>query len=168
MSAEKTLAWVGLGSNLGERRAQLDGAIDALRAAEGIEVLRVSSWIETKPVGGPPDQPDYLNGVCEIESKVPAEDLLWLLQAIEAQFERVRRGVPQNAPRTLDCDLLFFGDEEFDLPDLIVPHPRLEDRLFVLEPLNELEPDLHLSRSGKTVRERVEELHLMEKHGAEA
>jgi 2-amino-4-hydroxy-6-hydroxymethyldihydropteridine diphosphokinase len=129
-------AWVGLGSNLGDRGANLDGAVEALQVADDIEVLRVSSWIETEPVGGPPDQADYLNGVCEIDCAVSPEDLLWLLQAIEVKFGRERHGRPPNSPRTLDCDLLFYGDEELASPDLVVPHLRLEERLFVLEPLN--------------------------------
>ena len=156
-------AWIGLGSNLGDRRANLEGAVEALRSVEGIEVLRASRWIETRAIGAPPgerqeDQPVFLNGVCEIECDVAPDDLLWLLQAIELQFGRERRGAPPNAPRTLDCDLLFYGDEHLVSPALVVPHPRLEDRLFVLEPLCQLDPDRRLPRSGVTVRERVAQL----------
>ena len=158
MGEERKRAWIGLGSNLGDRKANLDGALEALDAVEGMQVLRSSSWIETAPVGGPEDQPDYLNGVCEIECEIEPGDLLWLLQAIEIQYGRERHGVPPNSPRTLDCDLLLYEDQSIDEPDLVVPHPRMEDRLFVLEPLCELEPELQLARSGKTVRARVEEL----------
>ncbi len=158
MTRRTTRAWIGLGSNLGDRQANLDGALEALAVVEGIEVLRFSTWIETRPVGGPSDQPNYLNGVCEIECDATPEDLLWLLQAIEIQYGRERRGVPPNSPRTLDCDLLFYGDEELASPDLVVPHPRMEERLFVLEPLNELEPDMRLPRSKMSVSERVREL----------
>ena len=158
MSDVRKRAWIGLGSNLGDREANLDGALEALESIEGVEVLRSSSWIETRPVGGPAGQPDYLNGVCEIECEAEPGDLLWTLQAIEIQYGRERRGVPPGAPRTLDCDLLLYGDAWIDEPDLVVPHPRMEERLFVLEPLCQLEPELRLSRSGKTVRERVAEL----------
>jgi 2-amino-4-hydroxy-6-hydroxymethyldihydropteridine diphosphokinase len=149
-------AWVALGSNLGSRRAHLDGAVAALTRARGVRVVRSSGWVETEPQGGPVGQGRYLNGVVELETTLGARELLDLLLAIEREAGRVRG--ERNGPRTLDLDLLFFGDAAIDEPDLIVPHPRLEEREFVLEPLAQLEPGRVLPRSRVTVRERLAEL----------
>ena len=149
--------WVALGSNLGDRRANLDGAVEALRSADDIEVVRVSPWIETRAVGGPAGQPDFLNGCLEARTTLAPEDLLWLLQRIETQFGRERAREPRHGPRPLDLDLLLYGELELARPDLVVPHPRMEERTFVLEPLCALAPELRL-RSGRTVRERLAEL----------
>lgn len=150
--------WVALGSNLGERQANLEGAVEALRSADEVEVLRVSPWFETRAEGGPPGQPDYLNGCLAARTTLAPEDLLWLLQRIETQFGRERAHEVPNGPRPLDLDLLLYGELELALPDLVVPHPRLEQRLFVLEPLCALAPELELPRSRMRVRERVAEL----------
>lgn len=150
--------WVALGSNLGERQANLEGAVEALRSADEVEVLRVSPWFETRAEGGPPEQPDYLNGCLAARTTLAPEDLLWLLQRIETQFGRERAHEVPNGPRPLDLDLLLYGELELALPDLVVPHPRLEQRLFVLEPLCALAPELELPRSRMRVRERVAEL----------
>lgn len=149
---------IGLGANLGDRRAQLDGAVAALAAADEVEVLRVSPFVESRAEGGPAGQPDFLNGVVEAETTLSAADLLWLLQRIETQFGRERRREVVHGPRTLDLDLLFYGELEIDEPDLIVPHPRLEQRVFVLEPLSHLDPERLLPRCRRTVRERLLEL----------
>ncbi|HEX6882231.1 MAG TPA: 2-amino-4-hydroxy-6-hydroxymethyldihydropteridine diphosphokinase [Planctomycetota bacterium] len=154
MSAAR--AWIALGSNLGDRRANLEGAVEALRAADEVEVLRVSPWLETDPVGGPPGQGRYLNGCLELATTLDAPTLLWLLARVESQFGRARE-VPQG-PRTLDLDLLLYDGLELATPELELPHPRMEERLFVLEPLLALAPELRLPRSGRTVRERVAEL----------
>ncbi len=154
--------FVALGSNLGDRRACLGGAVEALRAADGVRVLAVSPWIETRAEGGPPGQPDYLNGCLEAETTLEPADFLWLLQRIESQFGRQRAGEARHAPRTLDLDLLFYGEEELEEPGLRVPHPRLEERIFVLEPLAELAPGRLLPRSRKTARERLLELRAAE------
>jgi 2-amino-4-hydroxy-6-hydroxymethyldihydropteridine diphosphokinase len=153
-----TRAWVALGSNLGDRRASLEGAVEALGSADGVEVLRVSPWFETAPVGGPSGQGDYLNGCLEAETTLDARTFHWLLARIEAQFGRERAREVRHGPRTLDLDLLLFGTLVLEAPDLVLPHPRMEERLFVLEPLCALAPDLRLPRSGRTVRERVAEL----------
>ena len=150
--------WVALGSNLGDRRAQLDGAVEALRAADEVEVLAVSPWIETRAEGGPAGQPAFLNGCLAARTTLAPEDFLWLLQRIETQFGRDRAREVHHGPRTLDLDLLLYGERVIDGPGLRVPHPRLEERLFVLEPLCALAPELVLPGSKRTVRERVREL----------
>jgi len=154
---------IALGSNLGDRRGHLDDAVDELAALEGFELVAVSPWIETDPVGGPPGQGRFLNGALEARTALAAGELLAAMQRIEAAHGR-RRG-ERDAPRTLDLDLLFYGREAIDEPGLVVPHPRLEERLFVLEPLACLRPELRLARSGKSVRERVAELSRAERHG---
>lgn len=151
-------AFVALGSNLGERRAHLDRAVESLAATDGLRVERVSSWIETAPVGGPPDQPPFLNGVLELCTLLEPLTLLECLQAIEARSGRDRSRELPNGPRTLDLDLLLFGDCSLASARLTLPHPRLEERRFVLDPLSQIAPELVLARSGLTVRARAAEL----------
>jgi 2-amino-4-hydroxy-6-hydroxymethyldihydropteridine diphosphokinase len=141
-------AFVGLGSNLGDREATLRGALDALVAEPGIAVVAVSSLRETDPVGCI-EQPRFLNGVAELETALPARALLERLLAVERRFGRVREGVPAQGPRTLDLDLLLYGDTQIDEPGLRVPHPRLHERAFVLEPLAELSPGLVVPGRGE-------------------
>jgi 2-amino-4-hydroxy-6-hydroxymethyldihydropteridine diphosphokinase len=142
-----TRAYVGLGANLGERERTLRAAVDALAAEDGIEVVAVSTLRDTDPVGVG-DQPRYLNGVAELETTLTARELLEALLAVEQQFGRVR--VPgEHGPRTLDLDLLLYGDEELSEPGLTVPHPRLHERMFVLEPLIELAPGLVVPGRGE-------------------
>ncbi len=130
-------AYVGLGANLGDREAALRGAVERLAAEPGVDVVAVSSFRETDPVGAVLDQPRFLNGAVALETSLPARALLDLLLHIEAEFGRRREG-PPGGPRTLDLDLLLYGDERIDEPGLSVPHPRLYERAFVLEPLEEL------------------------------
>ncbi len=130
-------AYVGLGSNLGDREATIRGALERFAVEDGVEVVAVSTLRETEPVGAVTDQPTFLNGVVELETSLTARELLTLLLAVEADFGRTRTG-PPGGPRTLDLDLLLYGDERIDEPDLQVPHPRLRERAFVLEPLAEL------------------------------
>ncbi len=144
-------AFVSLGSNLGDREAHLRRALDALRATRGIQWLAVSRIYETDPVG-PPPQGLYLNAVAEIETGLEPRDLLERLFQIEADEGRVRRGARDEA-RTLDLDLLLFADRCIDEDELIVPHPRMHERAFVLEPLCELAPQWVHPREGKTVAE---------------
>jgi 2-amino-4-hydroxy-6-hydroxymethyldihydropteridine diphosphokinase len=151
-------AWVALGSNLGDRRANLDGAVEALRAADEVEVRQVSAWFETAPVGGPSGQGNYLNGCLEAATTLDARTFLWLLERVETQFGRDRSREVRHGPRTLDLDLLLFDELVLAGPDLVLPHPRLEERLFVLEPLATLAPELRLPGSGRTVQERLAEL----------
>lgn len=156
MSAAPERAYVALGSNLGDRRAALEHAVERLRGAPGVRVLAVSDWIETDPVGGPPGQGRYLNGAAELETSLAPRALLELLQAIESDAGRAR-DVP-HGPRTLDLDLLLYGELALDERDLLVPHPRLEERVFVLQPLAQIAPDRRLPGSRRTVRERLDEL----------
>jgi 2-amino-4-hydroxy-6-hydroxymethyldihydropteridine diphosphokinase len=134
-----SLACIGLGSNLGDRRATLEGAIAALARTSGVHVQKVSSFHETEHVGGPPGQGKYLNAAAVIETDLDAHGLLRVLEGIEAQFGRVRS--VRWGERTLDLDLLLFGDEIISTLELTVPHPRLRVRRFVLEPLAEVAPD---------------------------
>jgi 2-amino-4-hydroxy-6-hydroxymethyldihydropteridine diphosphokinase len=129
--------YVGLGSNLGDREQTLRAAVARLSASPRIEVLGVSSLRETDPVGPIIDQPRFLNGVVAIETSLSPRELLDRLLEIEAELGRTREG-PPGGPRTLDLDLLLYGDERVDEPGLRVPHPRLHERSFVLEPLEEL------------------------------
>jgi 2-amino-4-hydroxy-6-hydroxymethyldihydropteridine diphosphokinase len=129
-----TLAYVGLGANLGDREASIR------RAAELIGARRLSTIIETEP-WGITDQPDFLNAVAEVETDAGARVLLDRLLEVERELGRVRDG-KRWGPRTIDLDLLLYGSEKSDLPALQLPHPRLHERLFVLLPLAELAPDL--------------------------
>ena len=149
-------AMVALGGNLGDRSRILVRAVEDLRANAGVRVLAVSRWIETEPCGGPPGQPLYLNGALHLETRHAPRALLGLLLEIERAHGR-ERGVA-NGPRTLDLDLLLYEDVTVDEPGLQVPHPGLEERLFVLEPLCDIAPDLVLPCSQRTVRERLVEL----------
>jgi 2-amino-4-hydroxy-6-hydroxymethyldihydropteridine diphosphokinase len=132
-----TRSYIGIGANLGEREATLRSAVAALAATPGVELVAVSSFRETDPVGSITDQPRFLNGAVAVETSLGARELLELLLRIEADHGRTREG-PQGGPRTLDLDLLVHGDERLDEPGLTVPHPRLHERDFVLEPLAEL------------------------------
>jgi len=129
-------ACVGLGSNLGDRAAHLVAAIAALRATSGIERLEGSSVYETDPIGPAPQGP-YLNAAVRFATSLAADELLARLLAIERDRAR-RRTRERYAPRTLDLDLLLFGDRRIEQPGLVVPHPRLHRRAFVLEPLSEI------------------------------
>jgi 2-amino-4-hydroxy-6-hydroxymethyldihydropteridine diphosphokinase len=141
-----TRAYVGLGANLGERGRTLRAAVDALGSDDGIEVVAVSTLRETEPVGVG-EQPRFLNGVVALDTTLSARELLERLLAVEQRFGRVR--VPgEHGPRTIDLDLLLYGDEEIDEPGLAVPHPRLHERGFVLEPLAELAPGLVVPGRG--------------------
>jgi len=130
-------AYVGLGSNVGDRETVLREAVQRLAAEPGIEIVAVSSLRETDPVGPIQEQPRFLNGAVAVETSLAPRPLLELLLRIEAEYGRRREG-PPGGPRTLDLDLLLYGAEEIDEPGLRVPHPRLHERAFVLEPLAEL------------------------------
>ena len=140
-------AYVGLGSNLGDREATLRAAVAELAAAPGIEVVGVSTLVDTEPVGII-DQPRFLNGVVALETELPPRDLLGRLLVLEARFGRDRSAAPAHGPRTLDLDLLVYGEAEIDEPGLEIPHPRLHERAFVLVPLAELEPQLEVPGKG--------------------
>jgi 2-amino-4-hydroxy-6-hydroxymethyldihydropteridine diphosphokinase len=129
-------AFLGLGSNLGDRLANLTQAVRAL-ALSGMTVVRTSRVYETAPVG--PPQPDYLNAVAEVETDLSARELLEVCLGVERQMGRVR--AERWGPRVIDVDLLTYGRETIDEPGLTVPHPRMHERAFVLAPLLELEAD---------------------------
>jgi 2-amino-4-hydroxy-6-hydroxymethyldihydropteridine diphosphokinase len=140
-------AFVGIGANLGEPERQIAAALDQLAAEEGIELVAVSSLRETEPVGYL-DQPNFLNGVAQLETALPPVALLERLLAIEARLGRVRGEGPRFGPRTIDLDLLVYGDRTVEEPGLSVPHPRLAERRFALEPLAELAPGLEIPGLG--------------------
>jgi 2-amino-4-hydroxy-6-hydroxymethyldihydropteridine diphosphokinase len=142
--------YIAMGSNLGDREANLAAALEALRATQGVEVVAVSPLYETDPVG-PPPQGAYLNGAVELATSLTPAALLERLLAIEASRGRTR-GPDRNAPRTLDLDLLLYGDRKLTGPGLVVPHPRIE-RPFVREPLSALAPHLFHPVIGETVGE---------------
>jgi 2-amino-4-hydroxy-6-hydroxymethyldihydropteridine diphosphokinase len=134
----KITAYIALGSNQGDRRDYLDRAIQALQEHPDIDVTRVSSYHETAPVGGPPGQLNYLNAAAELKTDLSARDLLDALLEVERSLGRVRR--ERHGPRTIDLDLLLYGDEVIQEPGLMVPHPAMHEREFVLKPLAEIAP----------------------------
>lgn len=140
---------VALGSNVGDREAHLQFACSRLKPL--LSNLRVSSFRDTVPIDVPTEQPTFLNGAVVGDTQLSAGDLLTALQAIE--WARGRERSYQNAPRTLDLDLILFGDCILKQPGLAVPHPRFRERRFVLEPLAEIAPDLQDPVTGKTVAE---------------
>jgi 2-amino-4-hydroxy-6-hydroxymethyldihydropteridine diphosphokinase len=145
--AAMTRAFVGIGSNLGDSRALIAAALEQLGAEDGVEVVGVSTLRETDPVGYE-DQPPFLNGAAEVETELGPRDLLARLLAIERQLGRVRGEGPRFGPRTIDLDLLLYGHESVDEPGLEVPHPRLHERRFALEPLAELDAALEVPGRG--------------------
>jgi 2-amino-4-hydroxy-6-hydroxymethyldihydropteridine diphosphokinase len=141
--------YIALGSNLGDRRASIDAAVVRLDAVPGVRVTRRSSLYETAPVGGPAGQGSYLNAVAEVATTLAPDELLALLQAIEADLGRVR--AERDGPRTIDLDILLHGDTVLESPRLTLPHPRLHERLFVLDPLAEIAPGVVHPTLGLTV-----------------
>lgn len=148
-------AWIGLGSNLGDRAGTLLAAFRALRDLPGVSGAALSPCYETEPVG--PPQPPYLNACArlQVEGFSPRQ-LLDHLQAVEVRFGRVRAG--RWGPRTLDLDLLLFNAQSLDEPGLTLPHPSLQERSFVLRPLADLDPALKPPGSPRTVRELLDAL----------
>jgi 2-amino-4-hydroxy-6-hydroxymethyldihydropteridine diphosphokinase len=128
---------LGLGSNLGDRLANLQAAVNLLAEAPGVRVVRSSRVYETAPVG--PAQPDYLNAVLEVATDLEPHGLLAICVEVERELHRVRE--ERWGPRTIDVDILTFDDRTIDDADLVVPHPRMHERAFVLVPLMELVPD---------------------------
>jgi 2-amino-4-hydroxy-6-hydroxymethyldihydropteridine diphosphokinase len=144
-------AYVGLGANLGEREPTLRVALARLDAVDGVRVVAVSSFRETEPVGLL-DQPRFLNAAAELETTLAPRALLDALLAVERVLGRDRSVEARWGPRTIDLDLLLYGDEEIDEAGLTVPHPRLGERRFVIEPLLELDPELSLP-DGRRLRD---------------
>ena len=139
-------AYVGLGANIGPREETLRRAVELLAAVPDVEVVALSELRETDPVGVV-DQPRFLNGAAAVETGLSARELLDALLDIEQTLGRIR--ADRWGPRTVDLDLLVYGDEVVDAPGLRVPHPRLHERRFALEPLAELDPCLELPGRGR-------------------
>jgi 2-amino-4-hydroxy-6-hydroxymethyldihydropteridine diphosphokinase len=142
-------AYIALGSNLGDRAAYLERAVEALRNHPAVGVSQVSSIFETTPIGGPPGQNDFLNAVAEVQTNLGARELLQVLLDIEQELGRVRQ--ERHGPRTIDLDLLLYGDQVLNEDGLEVPHPRMHLRSFVLEPFAEIAPDVVHRKLGVTI-----------------
>jgi 2-amino-4-hydroxy-6-hydroxymethyldihydropteridine diphosphokinase len=151
-----SVVFIGIGSNQGDRLASISQAVKLLNAGGRLQVTRLAPIIETDPVGGPP-QPSYLNTVAEGETRHSPQDTLALLQAVERQLGRVPSPV-KWAPRPIDLDLLFYDGQVIRQADLVVPHPRLHEREFVLEPLAQLAPDFVHPVLGDTVERLLQSL----------
>ncbi|HWG42597.1 MAG TPA: 2-amino-4-hydroxy-6-hydroxymethyldihydropteridine diphosphokinase [Gemmataceae bacterium] len=159
-----TIAYIALGSNLGERSDYLERALTALRQTEGVEVVRVSPVYETRPVGGPAGQGAYLNAVAELRINNDTLDLLNILLATEQRLGRVRH--ERDGPRTIDLDLLLYGDLVHTDARLTVPHPRLHERLFVLQPLAQLVPGLIHPVLKRSIADLLAELQGLRLYGS--
>ncbi|GAB3622464.1 2-amino-4-hydroxy-6-hydroxymethyldihydropteridine diphosphokinase [Mariniluteicoccus endophyticus] len=138
-----------LGSNLGDRLENLQGAVDSLRATPDLVVVDVSPVYETEPVGGPADAPEFLNAVVVAETTLGSRTLLERANAIEDAYGRVRD--QQDDPRTLDVDVVIVGKAERQMPDLVLPHPRAHERAFVLQPWADVDPIGEIPGQGKIV-----------------
>jgi 2-amino-4-hydroxy-6-hydroxymethyldihydropteridine diphosphokinase len=149
-------AFIGLGANLGDREATIRRALALLDARDGIDVVAVSRLRETEPVGYAA-QPRFLNGAAELATNSTPHELLAALLETERELGRVRGAGPRYGPRTIDLDLLLYDDVRLDGPQLTVPHPRLHERLFALEPLADLDPGLTVPGRG-AVRELIARL----------
>jgi 2-amino-4-hydroxy-6-hydroxymethyldihydropteridine diphosphokinase len=150
------LAYIAVGANLGDREKNIHAALDLLDMSAGVSVKKVSTLIETPAVGGPPDSPPFLNGAAELKTTLGAHALLHLMLDIEHKLGRDRR--IKWAPRTIDLDLLLYGNEILSSAELVVPHPLMHERRFVLQPLAEIAPDVVHPALQMSVRGMVESL----------
>lgn len=155
---KKVTAYVALGANLGRRERNITAALNALQSTRGIDVRKVSSLYETEPQGGPSGQPKYLNAVARIGTTLTAERLLGVLLAIEKSLGRTRADEARWAARTIDLDLLLYGERIISDRDLIVPHPLMHERRFVMKPLAEIAPDVVHPVLERTARDILAEL----------
>lgn len=145
---------IGFGSNVGRRERNITAALTALQTTRDIEVLRTSSLYETEPVGGPADQPKFLNAAAVLATSLSPQRLLAVCRRIEDTLGR-RRDIPWG-PRTIDLDILCFGDEIVSTPELMIPHPLMHERRFVLEPVVEIAPDFVHPVLNLTMRQLCE------------
>ncbi len=133
------IAYLGIGSNLGNRRKNIEAAVRLLEKTH-LDILKTSTIIESAPMGGPKDQGRFLNGVLKIETEIPPEELLKTLKQIEKRLGRTT--TVRNGPRTIDLDILLYNHRKLQTPQLTIPHPRMFERDFVMHPLKEIEPQL--------------------------
>jgi 2-amino-4-hydroxy-6-hydroxymethyldihydropteridine diphosphokinase len=147
---EAVTAYLGLGSNLGDRQANLDRALAFL--GQRLRVEKVSSIYDSEPVGNI-EQPRFLNLVCQVNTNLSPTSLLALAKAIENKLGRW--GGSSDAPRTMDIDILLYGNQVIKTPELVIPHPRMDKRAFVLVPLTEIAPKVVHPVSGKTAKEML-------------
>ncbi len=149
---EAVTVYLGLGSNMGDRQENLDKALNFL--SQRLRMGKVSSVYDTEPLGGI-EQPRFLNLVCQSFTRLAPEGLLALAKGIESKAGRTGRS---GSPRPIDIDILLYGDEVIETPQLVIPHPRMTERAFVLVPLAEIAPDAVHPGNGKTIRELLESI----------
>ena len=153
MATDPVEVYLGLGSNLGDRQHNLDKALDFL--SQRLQMDNISSVYDTEPIGNI-EQPRFLNLVCRVYTSLSPEALLVLAKGIESKLGRTPN--KPNTPRPIDIDILFYGEQVIETPELVIPHPRLAERAFVLIPLAEVTPNFVHPVSGKTVKELLKEV----------